>query len=420
MAVCAIQGLALGMWWQIARKTGILVLVLVLVVAGVVALRWVASDPLLETADVVNLEDEWANTIRKIGIEPVFPPEEDLTVGDVLAVVVKDTKPDAEGDAKITAQTPLPKRAIRLAHVDVRKALTESYGLLPVFVAPPSSLLPPIKPASGDNTAAKEAADDKTPAAKQAAEVKTTLPGVMRNFMAETNQGDLPRAAFPKLKIQGSANASGGLGASVGGFFGYGTDNRGLEELFLTEVRTYGLPSSDAANLLTEFCTAEKTKHACSDIAARRQLVRTVGDDKSTGKPRVLLKYVSDKKGNQRYRIRIDIVMVNRVYLARAIRNLNQSGTAEGARVSVTVQPNAQAAADGSPSGTANPDRPDIEAMRKRLEEIEKQSSGSTGGSAVYGRSRDREALLNESFDRPVAIGYRSVRFVPDGDDEAE
>jgi hypothetical protein len=411
------------MWKQVFLKLGIVVLVVAVAGGGVVTLRWLASEP-LETAETVNLEDEWANTIRKIGIEPVFPPEEDLTVGDVLAVVVKDNKPDAEtDDAKITAQTPLPKRAIKLAHVDVRKALTDSYRLLPVFIAPPSTLLPPVKPTAADNApAAQEAADDKTPATKQAAEVKVTLPAVVRNFLAETNQGDLPRAAFPKLKIQGSSNASGGLGASLGGFFGYGTDNRGLEELFLTEVRTYGLPSADAADLLKAFCTAEKTKHACSDIMARQHLERVVGDNKE-GKPRVHQKYVSDKKGNQRYRIRIDIVMVNRVYLARAIRNLNQSGSAEGGRLSVTVQPGTQPAvggsAQGSPPATANADRADIEAIRKRLEEIEKQSSGSTGGSAVYGRSQDREALLNESFDRPVAIGYRSVRLMP-GDDEAE
>src|SRR3954451_155554 len=119
-----------AMWKETGRKIGIVVLVLIAAAAGVLGLRWLTSDPLQESTEVVNLEDEWANTIRKIGIDPVFPPEEDLTVGDVLAVVVKDNKPDAEGDAKITAQTPLPKRAIKLAHVDVREALTKSYELL--------------------------------------------------------------------------------------------------------------------------------------------------------------------------------------------------------------------------------------------------------------------------------------------------
>jgi hypothetical protein len=413
------------------RKIGIGVLVLLLIVGGVVGLRWLVSDPLQQqTSEAVNLEDEWANTIRKIGIEPVFPPEEDLTVGDVLAVVVKDNKPDEDtDDTKITAQTPLPKRAVKLAHIDVREALTRNYAKLPIFIAPNELAAaaaqavgdnsPAKQPGNADAPAAKPESDGKAAAARRAADGKV-LPGVARDFMQETNQSNLPRAAFPKLKIQGSASASSGLGATLRGFVGYATGNTGLEELFLTEVRTYGLPSSDAADLLKGFCTAAETKNVCLDASARQQLERTVGDDKD-GTARIYQKYISDKKGSQRYRIRIDIVMVNRVYLARAIRNLNQSGSAEGARVTVTVQPGAEppARADNA-APPPNPDRVELEAMRKRLEELEKQSSGTTGASAAYGRSRDREALLNEAFDRPVAIGYRSVRFLPDGVDESE
>ena len=117
-------------------KIGVGIVAVVLLAAGVAGMRWLVSDPLQETAEAVNLEDEWANTIRKIGIEPVFPPEEDLTVGDVLAVVVKDNKPDADtDDVKITAQLRSPKRAIKLAHIDVRDALIETYALLPLLIA---------------------------------------------------------------------------------------------------------------------------------------------------------------------------------------------------------------------------------------------------------------------------------------------
>ncbi len=376
------------------RKVRIGILVVVVLAAGYAGSRWLASDPLQQAAnDAVSVEDEWAKTIRKFGIEPVFPPEEDLTVGDVLAVIVKDNEPNPESkDAKISARTPLLKRAVKLAHIDVRKALRDAYQVVPVFTAP----------------------SDPRPSTQVAGKASAPPPAVTRYFGEETIQSDLPRAAFPKLKVQGSASANSGFAASLRGFAGYAIGNTGLEELYLTEVRAYGLPSADAEELLKAYCTNEKTRNVCLEKTARKHLERIVGDN-------IYRKYIYDKRGNERFAITVDVVMVNRVYLARAIRNLNQSGMAESARVAFGQRTEAaqQSAADPAAAG-ASAERVELDAMKKRVADLEKQLSNATGGAAGYGRSHDRESLLNESFDRPVAIGYRSVRFDTEEDAAAK
>ena len=41
-----------------------------------------------------SIEENWNRTIKGLGVSPIFPPEEDLVVGDVLAVVVADVDID--------------------------------------------------------------------------------------------------------------------------------------------------------------------------------------------------------------------------------------------------------------------------------------------------------------------------------------
>ena len=40
-----------------------------------------------------NVVAEWNDVILRLGIEPVFPPEEDIYVGDVFAVITVDRRP---------------------------------------------------------------------------------------------------------------------------------------------------------------------------------------------------------------------------------------------------------------------------------------------------------------------------------------
>src|ERR1043165_7793107 len=53
----------------------------------------------------------WNRSIARLGILPVFPPEEDFHVGDVWAVI---------NEAKGGELKPLLGKSVRLAHIDLR------------------------------------------------------------------------------------------------------------------------------------------------------------------------------------------------------------------------------------------------------------------------------------------------------------
>src|SRR5436190_16588764 len=116
-------------------------MLLALVVAMVMSSIWTATPT---DKDVVA---EWNETIRRLGIEPVFPPEEDIYVGDLFAVITADRRPenkdtqrqpllnraikyvdnlfaaDSRPESKDTQRQPLLNRAIKLAHIDMTSDL---------------------------------------------------------------------------------------------------------------------------------------------------------------------------------------------------------------------------------------------------------------------------------------------------------
>jgi hypothetical protein len=97
--------------------------------------------------------------------------------------------------------------------------------------------------------------------------------------------------------------------------------------------------------------------------------------------------------------------------------NLSRSGSTAGGRAGAAGPSldagasTASPAQSQSPSSGGDTDRAELTALKKRLEEVEQQlAKAQTGAAIAYDSSSGREALLNEIFDRPVAIGYRSVR----------
>src|SRR5262245_32790571 len=67
-------------------------------------------------------------TISRLGIEPVFPPEEDIHVGDLYAVIREDRRPKGK-DKPAT----LLNHGIKLDHINLDEALISTYNELPQF-----------------------------------------------------------------------------------------------------------------------------------------------------------------------------------------------------------------------------------------------------------------------------------------------
>jgi hypothetical protein len=386
--------------------------------AGVLAVLWyivnwwTRAPP--ELPNTLSLSAAWGEAIDKFGIEPVFPPEEDLTVGDVLAIVLQDDDPlpelrsDKRQEApKIDFRTPFLKRSVKIGHVDVRHVLEEAYSKLSTFPALAAAPAP----------AAAKAADDKA----ASTEPKLPLPAsVARQFTKEVLETDLPRAAFASLKSDASSKAAGSVSANDRAAASVGGSTQGYEEFHLSEVSTYGLPSARALEQLKIYCQDTSTKDDCVDSTIRRHLQPVIGD-------RVFTKYF-DPQGNEINAVQVGLVIVNRVYLARSIVHLRRQGQAKSNSVSLSpfssLGGTAQNAAPGQPAAvapaagaaTAGSD----DALKKRIDELEKKVAAMRTGAGI---SADSSASAESAFDtgrldRPVAFGFRYVRFDPAKDNK--
>jgi hypothetical protein len=164
--------------------------------AGYAAVQWLTPEPvLIISQSTPSLEVEWNNTIARLGIDPVYPPEEDLAVGDLLAIVASDEEdPNETKNNKLDAASPILRRSVKLAHIDLREELGKAYAMLTVF--PASASQPPAsKPGPGQNDASA-----------------ARLTG-LRVFTEDMPKSEFPQAAFPSLKIQADNSAAFGVAA---------------------------------------------------------------------------------------------------------------------------------------------------------------------------------------------------------------
>ncbi len=193
-----------------------------------------------------SLEEQWDSTIRRLGlgIQPVYPPQEDFAVGDVFATVV-DT-----GHTPYAALEQLSEffsgKSVKLGHADVSKMLDDVYQSMPLF---------PDTPPQSQATA--QAPSGATPVSL---------------FGAHAERTELPRAAFPGLTITNDGSAATGL-AGNSGWFNFGASRAASQKLVLGAVETYGIDAVAGEKALNDFCTASATRTS----AGKRWPASTLG-----------------------------------------------------------------------------------------------------------------------------------------------
>lgn len=332
-----------------------------------------------------SIEENWNRTIKGLGVSPIFPPEEDLVVGDVLAVVVRDVDLDSHVQTDTIARRPFVNRTVKLAHVDVLQALNDAYKNLPVFPAT-AGPLPQLRSV------------------------------VARDFPDAVLLGNLPRAAFPRLKIQGVSNAAAGVNAAGSGWWSFGAGSQEAEEFELSDVRAYGLPGVLALQLFDAFCAQPDKAEVCQEATARKHLQRVVGDH-------VNARFVDDKSGDYRFALEVEIVMVSRVYLTSSIVDLRRTaGSKKGGLAALWPFGSSSNAAPATPVSAYDPapaplptpaagSADQVQVLTDRLAKVEQRLAGvKNGGALSYESFFGNESSLEGKFERPVAIGYRSVR----------
>lgn len=235
----------------------------------------------LKSEDVASM---WNKSIARLGILPLYPPQEDFHVGDVWVVV-------AETDEK-----PLLGQAVRVGHIDLRTAITAARQGRPVFA----------------ETGAVNSAGHR---GTSPVEVEALGPADERIALTLT--------AFPGITITHAIDAKAGLGVASGSL---GANRNGVdtEEITIPVAETYGAPASVGLLALDAWCAAPATKLYCSDQYARRLLTFGVNSQ------------VLDAKAG-RYTNTLQVRLITRVFVTRAIKQKRGLSDARGFEAGVAA-----------------------------------------------------------------------------------
>ncbi len=68
----------------------------------------------------LSVAKQWNEAIQKLGFEPVYPPVEDIQVGDVFAMITDDEASDSAADE------PFAGRSIKLLHLDLTREIEDA------------------------------------------------------------------------------------------------------------------------------------------------------------------------------------------------------------------------------------------------------------------------------------------------------
>jgi hypothetical protein len=362
-------------WARLPSRRIVLGAAGIIVIAGAIVLGvMLLTRPSLQPS-FVDAEKQWRDAIRQYGIEPVFPPEEDFAVGDLFVEVVNDTDPDQSVE-KVRSSSAFRSRSVKIDHLDVRAQLQKLYSIVPVF---------------GD--AASTAAPGSPP------------PGVFDGV-----RHALPIAALPDISASSASAADVGAGGGlIGGLLGrieFAGNSQAQQKTAFRSMVTYGLTSVLAEKALDDYCRDSTTMDNCTEAVARRHIRSLVG-------PRADAQYIDPKTLKSKYALTIRFFMVGRVYLTSGIVNQTQLVRAVGGGGNVSLDSGASqsgAAAQSAPTASVVDTTADTAAVQQRLDALEKQVAGLRQGAAAnYASSYDRGVAMDQTFARPVAIGFRSV-----------
>jgi hypothetical protein len=219
-------------------------------------------------ADAIDdVGSSWNRSISKLGIFPLFPPQEDFYVGDVWATVVS-----SEGYS-------LTGKSIRLGHIPINSFQESVEGDEPVFP---------------DTETKKSDSDFRHVDTEQVVHQKY-VPSARTSFIA------FPDANIAK-KTRNSANLN-----IIDKIIGTSSNLEVNEVIKIPVAETYGIPLINAIPKLKEWCSSEDFRLLCTDRYIHDAMAYSLGSE------------LNDKDADGTYKTKMSIYLITRVYLAREI-----------------------------------------------------------------------------------------------------
>lgn len=361
----------------VSRRSRVAAITLIL--AGGAAL-WLWSTKARIKPDLP-IAQQWIDAVSQLGVEPAYPPQEDISVGDILAFITSDAKRDISSD-------PFPQRAVKLWHENLTKEIEEAYS--EVYKFPDTQ----DRPADG----------------KIWAQGKGEAP----LFKLGQERDGLPLVILPEMTMATVRSSSSGKGlfSGIAASLGLDAGSAISMRVKIEGAETYGVPSIPAQWRLVGFCGNPDTKAVCTDRGLRLQLSTLAGAD-------IFEEMPQGPDGKVRPRFGVELALVSRVFLTRSIETVIERAAGWDARISGPQTPvpaaPASATAQLSPrTGAVIGEGDEQVAPSASSGAMTLGATSERPGSSISVRRLDASTLaVTQVLQRPVVVGFRTVRWRP-------
>ncbi|WP_029040690.1 hypothetical protein [Cucumibacter marinus] len=342
----------------------------------------VAACTTLETADI---QQSYTQTVRKLGIVPVYPPREEFQIGDVF-VASFGMKPGSR-------------------QVDINDSAR-------VWVAD----FPEVADAADDFMGSRIVFRSGTTSKREDGDAAANTPDLFGRKLTRrkaVNIETLPISAFPSITADAGFTAGLGISQALQSL-GIGGGDRTLVRLDFNDVRTYWvepvkLDQVDIRNRLLTGTIIPKqlgpTNPIYTSLKDRERIEELAGRDIS--KTRCTAAVVVTRVYLTR---QINFTYYNAAIIAAGLRRAEEGQTAPAAPVPsrITVNVN-QATGEAKVAGSTDDELTDLQTK------IDSFSTGDTQGTSLNFQSWNALGItFSKTYDRPVAIGYEGFSFPVD------
>jgi hypothetical protein len=341
------RGVTTAKFWAVTMSLAMLVFVTTYIIF--VVQPFDERPKTLSAGDVAKV---WNNSIALLGIQPVYPPQEDVMVGDIWAVIAGRT------------QEPVLSNAVRLAHIDLRTEILELDNTRLIF---PNTHL------------------------SEAGESFQTESIEVENSQNSGKRVSTSIAVFPGITFS-LATKSSGTNDNSWIRLGGARNGKVIEQVRIEDVESYGAMAPQGYVQLVDWC--ENNQCVCENDRIARTLLADVAKD-------------VHNQENGSYPTHIHLRLITRVFMTRKIETQRWTLDARGVVLQVGSQPvngDVPPASNRAPRASAAAGGSALEATAKANPDPEKH-----GGKLSSQFSERTEMGINGVFQRPLVFGFRSI-----------